>query len=248
MEAVSCDAVSGHPIKFLEGSISMTNSNFVNLRAKKTTVTTSSSRNPPLNFRLNWKDIKVDHPYFAQRGLLSETVATFGLGFVTHGFLRNRIAIPVHDENSELVAYAGRWPGVRSVVQPNYKLPAGFNKSAELFNLHRAIQEPAERPLVVVEGFFDAIKLYQLGVRKVVALMGSILSPAQEELLLRHTSARSSIIIMLDEDDAGRFGREQMMMRLCTRLYVRVFKFDKEGRQPEHLTVAEAVELMGSVS
>jgi hypothetical protein len=49
---------------------------------------------------------------------------------------------------------------------------------------------------------------------------------------------------MLDEDDAGRFGREQMMMRLCTRLYVRVLRFGTEGRQPEHLSAEDVAELL----
>ena len=101
---------------------------------------------------------------------------------------------------------------------------------------------------MVVEGFFDVIKLHQLGVRKVVALMGSILSPAQEEIIIRHTNAHSSLLLMLDEDDAGRFGREQMLLRLCSRLFVRVFQFDAEGRQPEHLTAEDVAELFGGVS
>lgn len=141
-----------------------------------------------------------------------------------------------------------RWPGEPSEAQPKYKLPTGFKKSAELFNLHRAIKEPAGLPLVVVEGFFDAIKLYQLGVRKVVAIMGSVLSPAQEELIIRHTNAHSSLLIMLDEDDAGRFGREQMLLRLCPRLYVRVFQFDAAGQQPEDLTTEDLAELLGGAS
>jgi DNA primase len=158
--------------------------------------------------------------------------------------MKDRIVFPIHNPAGELVAYTGRWPGEPPDGTPKYKFPTGFKKSAELFNLHRAIQEPAENPLVVVEGFFDAIRLHQLGIRKVVALMGSILSPAQEELLVRHTNPHSSILIMLDEDDAGRFGREQMMMRLCTRVYVRVFKFDTEGQQPEHLSAEDVAELL----
>ena len=81
-----------------------------------------------------------------------------------------------------------------------------------------------------------------------MALMGSLLSPAQEELLIRHSTVNSSVLVMLDEDDAGRFGREQMMLRLCPKLFVRVFHFDTEGGQPEHLTEEDVFELTGGVA
>jgi DNA primase len=49
------------------------------------------------------------------------------------------------------------------------------------------------------------MKLHQHGCRKVVALMGSTMSAAQEELIARHTD-RSQVIVMLDEDEAGTGG------------------------------------------
>ena len=73
--------------------------------------------------------------------------------------------------------------------------------------------------------------------------LDSVLSPAQQELIIRHTTAHSSVLIMLDEDDAGRFGREQMMMRLSTKLFVRVFVFETEGQQPEHLSAEDVASL-----
>ena len=58
--------------------------------------------------------------------------------FSGRGSMHGRIVIPIHNERGELVAYAGR-----SIdgSEPRYKLPAGFHKSVELFNLHRAIGE-----------------------------------------------------------------------------------------------------------
>ncbi len=59
------------------------------------------------------------------------------------------------------------------------------------------------------------------------------------------STTRSTVLLMSDEDDAGRFCREQTMLRLCERLYVRVFKFVEEGQQPEHLTPEQVQELVG---
>jgi DNA primase len=213
--------------------------------AAKTTAdpaTQEAGVNKPLGFQL--QNLDAAHPYLTERGLTPENIAEFGLGFCTKGSMAERIVIPIHNADGKLVAYAGRWPGTLPEDQPKYKLPAGFKKSLELFNLHRTIQTDPGQPLVIVEGFFDCIHLWQHGVKRVVALMGSTLSPAQEELIVRHTNSESRIILMLDEDDAGRVGREQALPRLATKAFVKVFKFPNEGQQPDQLTTEEIHSLL----
>lgn len=199
------------------------------------------AENKPLDFTL--KNLQTDHPYLAQRGLTKETVETFGLGFCSKGLHKGYIVIPIHNEKGQIVAFAGRWPGDSD--KPKYQLPKGFMKSLELFNLHRAIVEPEDRPLVVVEGYFDCMKLWQHGIKRVVALMGSSLSPAQESLLRKHTTTKSRIVLMLDEDDAGRKGREEIALRLARFAFVKVCAFEKPGTQPESLTLAEVQQFLG---
>ena len=200
--------------------------------------------NPPLKFRLEHLDGK--HPYLTERGLAPETIVDFGLGHCAKGMMAGRIAIPIHNVAGQIVAYAGRWPGEPPDANtPKYKLPPGFRKSLELFNLDRAAKETG--PLIVVEGFFDCIKLWQLGVKRVVALMGSTLSVAQAELIRKHTDSRSQVIVMLDEDEAGRAGREDIVQRLAPWLFVKMHIFEQAGQQPEHLSAAEVLDLRGGV-
>jgi len=52
-----------------------------------------------------------------------------------NGFLAGRCVIPIRDENSRLVAYAGR--AVHGEA-PKYRFPSAFRKSHLLFNLDRA--------------------------------------------------------------------------------------------------------------
>ncbi len=203
----------------------------------------SGAPNKPLKFRLDKLDR--EHPYLKERGLTQETVIDFGIGFCAKGVMGGHIAIPIHNPQGEVVAYAGRFPGEPAADAPKYKLPQGFRKSLELFNLDRAAKEPAEKPLVIVEGFFDCMKLHQHGLKKAVALMGSTLSAAQEELLKKHLRPSSQVIVMLDEDEAGRAGREDIAVRLCRFAFVRVHAFEKEGMQPEHLSAEEAAQIMG---
>jgi DNA primase len=201
-----------------------------------------SGVNKPLGFAL--QNLDTAHPYLAERGLTPESVAEFGLGFCNKGSMTGRIVIPIHNAEGQLVAYAGRWPAEPAEDQPKYKLPPGFKKSLELFNLHRAIQTDPSQPLVIVEGFFDCLKLWQAGVKRVVALMGSTLSPAQEEAIIKHTNSDSLIILMLDEDDAGRVGREQALQRLAPKAFVKVFQFPNEGQQPDQLSGEQLAQLL----
>ena len=203
----------------------------------------SGAPNKPLKFRLD--KLERSHPYLAERGLSLETVVDFGAGFCSKGVMAGRIAIPIHNPAGEVVAYAGRFPGEAAEGTPKYKLPPGFKKSQELFNIDRAIKEPAEKPLVIVEGFFDCMKLYELGVRKVVALMGSSMSAAQEELISKHTSPESRIIVILDGDEAGQSGRDDVACRLARHCFVRVHVFDTPGAQPEELTKDQLKQILG---
>lgn len=205
----------------------------------------TSAPNKPLKFRL--EKLECSHPYLTERGLTTETLVDFGAGFCAKGMMAGRIAIPIHNPNGEVVAYAGRLVGEPTDDNPKYKLPPGFRKSLELFNIDRASKESPEQALVIVEGFFDCMKLHQHGHRKTVALMGSTLSIGQEELIRKHTNSNSQVIVMLDEDEAGQVGREQIAVRLSRFCFVKTHVFDEAGTQPENLSAEELREIVGGV-
>lgn len=52
------------------------------------------------------------------------------------------------------MAFAGRWPGNDPPEgEGKYKLPEQFQKSAVLFNLHRALPLSKTEGLIICEGF-----------------------------------------------------------------------------------------------
>jgi DNA primase len=109
----------------------------------------------------------------AQRGIDKETAEYFGVGFFSRkGSMAGRVVIPIENERGELVAYAGR---SMNSSEPKYKLPAGFKKSQVLFNVCRALDEGSTGAVVLVEGFFDCMKVTQAE-HVCVALMGCSLS------------------------------------------------------------------------
>jgi DNA primase len=210
--------------------------------AKPAPVQENGTPNKPLQFRLD--KLVREHPYLiTERGLTLETIVDFGVGYCAKGMMAERIAIPIHNPEGNVVAYAGRFPGEPAEGTSKYKLPQGFRKSLELFNIDRAKKEPADKPLVIVEGFFGCMKFHQFGCRKVVALMGCTMSVAQEELIRKHTNSLSQVIVILDEDEAGRAGREDIAVRLARFVFVKVHAFDKEGQQPEDMSAEDIADL-----
>jgi DNA primase len=202
--------------------------------------------NPPLKFAL--KSLEPEHEYLAGRGLPTDTLEAFGVGYCSgKGIMAGRIAIPIHNELGELVAYAGRWPGQPPEGEGKYKLPMGFHKSLVVYNLHRAKVHAKEVGLIVVEGFFDAMRLHAAGFPNVVALMGSAMSDAQEELIVTTVGPDGKVTLMFDEDDAGWKGREEALSRLSSRVYVKVIGLGEEGRQPDSMGKDELTRVMRGI-
>lgn len=186
--------------------------------------------NRPLGFTLN---LDPTHPYLSGRGLTPELIETFGVGYCGSGFLRGRIAVPLHDESGTLVGYAGRWASdeVPDGTQ-KYLLPRGFKKSRVLFNYHRVADV---KHLVVVEGYWSVFRLHALEA-PAVALMGRTLSKDQEELLVN--SGIRLLTLLLDGDEPGRKATEELLPRLSRKFFVRVPPLP-EGEAPD--TVREDI-------
>lgn len=124
-----------------------------------------------------------------------------------------------------MVAYAGR---AVDASEPRYKLPAGFHKGQVLYNLHRV----TAAEVIIVEGFFDCMKVWQSLHPFVVALMGSSLSEHQEQLLLRRFT---KVTLLLDGDTAGREAAQGIAERLVHKVHVRIVDLP-DGQQPDQLS------------
>jgi len=202
----------------------------------------NSSREPlaplPFSLSVSW------HPYLQQRGVQPATAARFGAGYYAgSGFLRHRIVFPIHDGDGRRVAYAGR---SLDDSEPRYLFPPGFRKSQVVFNLHRAVEETA-RPAgraIVVEGFFDCLRVHQSGCRNVVALMGSSLSEAQEKLLRERFR---ELVLMLDGDDTGRRASQQLATQLWRKVSLSIVQVPR-GRQPDQLSGEEIQRILCGAS
>lgn len=184
---------------------------------------------PPLPLRFTLRNIDRSHPYLAARGIARATAEEFGIGYYRgSGILSGRLVIPIHNEHGELVAYAGR---ALDGTQPRYRFPGGFAKSEILFNSHRAAAA-GQQSAVLVEGFFDCMKLHQAGMTAVVALLGAALYPSPQRVLLQRFR---HVILMLDGDDAGRRATATLATQLQPHASVRVIHLPDQV-QPDQLS------------
>jgi DNA primase len=197
-------------------------------------------RNQPLAWQHEHLDF--EHPYLLKtRGFTPDILREFGVGYYPRkGMMHGRVVFPIHNIEGELIAYVGRWAedpvpsGKRK-----YFLPPGFRRGLELYNLHRAIQEGVEA--IVVEGYFDVLRLYEAGYRCVVSIMGAAITDEQIELLKEHFDR---VLLLLDADEAGRKATVSIAEKLINDLFVRIVTLP-EGIDPDHADVRTLGRILG---
>ena len=195
--------------------------------------------NRPLGFELK---LDPSHPYLAERGIPPAIVERFGLGFCSRGTMAGRVCIPIRNVAGELVAYAGRWAGRPEDLpagEDKYKLPVGFLKTLELFNLHRVRHC---RHLVVVEGYFGAMRLDHERI-PAVALMGSSIAEAQILLLKEHCPSLRALTVMLDGGEAAQRAADMVASSLARHWWLRIAEL-ADGEQPDTVPLAELQRLL----
>jgi DNA primase len=113
--------------------------------------------------------------------------------------------IPIHDAQQHVVGFGGRLlrddADGKAPKYLNSPQTALFDKGRQLYGLSwaKGAIRKAERALVV-EGYFDAIRLALAGIEETVAPLGTALTEHQAEMLARLTN---SVFLLYDSDEAG---------------------------------------------
>jgi DNA primase len=147
-------------------------------------------------------------PYTKQfRGISPQTLRHFG-AFYTNQVekLQDRIVFPIKDITEKIVVFVARhtmsngnpryvnYPsGVRIPVFPSH-LPSGY------------------RSMVLVEGIFDMLNLYDNGLENVVCAFGTntLQNETKQKLLPFKAQGITHIYLLFDGDDAGRKAAQQI--------------------------------------
>lgn len=168
------------------------------------------------------------HTYLLSRGFTEETITTFEAGYAPYqnvldqlagvqgvleelglikinsdstryALLRNRVTFPIYDMAGLIVGFGGRSLGnnasIKYINSPDSTI---FKKSTFLFGYH--LYAKRSKRLIVTEGYFDAMALFQIGFKEAVATMGTAITASMIESLCKK---HSEIIFCFDGDKAG---------------------------------------------
>ena len=116
-------------------------------------------------------------------------------------FFWGRLMFPIQDRRGRVIGFGGRSLDGSEPKYINTAASPIFDKRANLYGLHLAIQPIREsNTAVVVEGYMDVIAAHQAGFANVVASMGTALTERQVGML---RAAAGRFVLALDPDVAG---------------------------------------------
>ncbi len=114
---------------------------------------------------------------------------------------RGRLMFPIFDISSRVVGFGGRLLGPGEPKYLNSAESPIFSKGRLLYGLNWAKQAARrDERMLVVEGFFDVLRLIGAGIESVVAPMGTALTEEQAKLVRRYTNR---VFLLYDSDKAG---------------------------------------------
>ena len=114
---------------------------------------------------------------------------------------RDRLIFPIYDVSNRVVGFGGRLLGPGEPKYLNSAESPVFSKGKLLYGLNWAKQAARrDERMLVVEGYFDVMRLIGAGVESVVAPMGTALTDEQAKLVRRYTQR---VYLLYDSDKAG---------------------------------------------
>ena len=114
---------------------------------------------------------------------------------------RDRLVFPIYDVSNRVAGFGGRLLGPGEPKYLNSAESPVFTKGKLLYGLNWAKQAARrDERMLVVEGYFDVVRLIGEGIESVVAPMGTALTDEQAKLIRRYTNR---VFLLYDSDKAG---------------------------------------------
>ena len=155
-------------------------------------------------------------------------------------FFYGRITIPIKNITSKIIAFGGR--RLDENLQPKYKNSPNsviFQKEKTLFGVDKA-KEPAREKefLIVVEGFFDIIRLHSVGIRNCVAPLGTSLTVHHARVIKK---LAPKVVLLFDGDTAGRRAALEASKKLLQQDLEVFLAFLPEGEDPDSFVLNRGI-------
>lgn len=143
------------------------------------------------------------YQYLRSKGYTDEILRDSGLVTMeergTYDKFWNRVMFPIMDVNNRVIGFGGRVMGDGKPKYLNSPETLIFDKSRNLYGLHRA--RTSRKPyFIVCEGYMDVISLHQAGFTNAVASLGTALTAGHAALIKRYVN---EVYLTYDSDEAG---------------------------------------------
>ena len=116
-------------------------------------------------------------------------------------FFRNRVIFPITDRFGKVAAFGGRVMGEGDPKYLNSPETVIYRKREMLYGYEQAKSEISSlKRAIIVEGYLDVIGCHQVGIKNVVAPLGTALTEEQVRFL---SKSAEEIVLLFDADSAG---------------------------------------------
>lgn len=139
----------------------------------------------------------------------------------------SRLMLPIRNITSSIAAFAGRSLDGSNPKYLNSAESSVFHKGSTLFNIDKAKNAMKQnKQALIVEGYFDVMRLYKNGFKNVAAPMGTALTSDQINILKRYAE---EVTVMFDGDSAGEKAAFRSLERFAeTSLFPKVIFLPQE--------------------
>lgn len=207
------------------------------------------------------KCLSIPSKQMLDRGFSEQILRNYDVGLCVksnNGF-HDRTIIPVYDESGKsMVAYTGRSIYNKCGKCDSYHNPNGDCPHENYRKIHCKWKHSpninnylynywAAKPYIkqsqsaiLVEGPLDCLRLEEAGIKNSVAIFGTSLTE-QQEIMLEMSSA-FKLILLLDNDEAGRLGCENIKKKLFRSYNIVIPKYN--GHDVGELTVEQVREIL----
>jgi DNA primase len=196
------------------------------------------------SFKKKTLHIPTDAAYIKEdfRGISSKTLRSFG-AFTSDSMrkMEGRIVFPIWDIHGDIVAFQGRY--LYSNLEPRYDIEPAHTT----LPLYPTRIKPIDNSMILVEGIFDMLNLWDKGLTNTVTTWGTAFGTVKTkpkktnnlERLMQYKFLGVDIIyIMYDGDDAGRKAAKNLKEYIDEKFNVVIINLE-DGKDPGKLTASE---------
>jgi DNA primase len=156
--------------------------------------------------------------------------------------MNSRITFPIFRSN-KIIGISGR--SIDNKTEPKYLNTVGLQKNTTLYALNITKNYiKSENKAIITEGYFDALAVYKIGFKNVVAIMGISLSQEQLNLLKKYCNR---VLLLLDQDKTGTEATLKLLLFLVLNNFSVEISFLKDYKDPNEALINNPNKLKESI-